>query len=250
MRRTFLCLIASIIMYGLYVYTLPADDGGAAQAAAEPRISAQIVMPSMRLYAVALGVYDSETQARLDAARYAERGAAGCIVEIDSGWALLGTGYLSDGEAGSVCAQLRSNEGIDAQTILFSADETRVSMTATQSQASAVQNALELLSALPDELNALSRQIDNGECDAATIRSLLAIRSSEMQDALDALSLALGDTANHFCRMVETLMGDACTLLGEMCAEGVYTALALSSAMKQCALETQLGLINIMNALQ
>lgn len=251
MRRTFLCLIASILMYGLYIYTLPAgDDGGAAQAAAEPRVSAQIVMPSVRLYAVALGVYDSEAEARPDAALYADRGAAGCIVETDDGWALLGAGYSSDGDAGSVCAQLRSGEGIDAQVMLFSADEVRVSMTATQGQANAVQNALEIIFTLPDDLSALSQQIDRGECDAATARALLAMRYTEARGVLDELSLALGDTADIFCRTVETLLDDTCAQLGEMCADGGPTGLALSSLMKQCSLETRLGLINMMNALQ
>ena len=251
MRRTFLCLIASIIMYGLYVYTLPAaDEGIAAQAAAEPRVSVQIAMPSVRLYAVALGVYESETQARPFAALYAGRGAAGCIVETDEGWALLGAGYSSDGDAGSVCAQLRSEEGIDARVMLFSADEVRVSMTATQSQASAVQSALEFISSLPDELSALSQQIDRGDCDAATARALLAMRCTEARGVLDGLSLALGDTADIFCRMIESLMEDTCAQLGEMCADGGPAGLGLSSLMKQCALETRLGLINMMKSLQ
>lgn len=251
MRRTFLCLIASILMYGIYIYTLPAmDDAGAAQAAAEPRVSQQIVMPSQRLYAVALGVYESETQARPEAALYACRGAAGCIVETEEGWALLGAGYSSDADAGSVCAQLISGEGIDAQVMLFSADELRVSMTATQFQYSAVQNALDIIFALPDELSALSEQIDRGECDAATARALIGIRYTEASGALNELSAALGDTADIFCRMVETLTDETCAHLGEMCADGGPTGLALSSLMKQCALETQLGLINMMNALR
>lgn len=251
MRRTFSLLIASILMYGLYIYTLPAGaDGGATQAAAEPRVSVQLAMPSVRLYAVALGVYDSETEARPDAALYAARGAAGCIVETDGGWALLGAGYATDGDAGSVCAQLRSDEGMDAQVMLFSADEVRVSMTASRSQAETVQNALEIISSLPDELSTLSQQLDHGECDASTARALLAMRLTEVRRALDDLSPALGDTANIFCRMVESLLIDAVEQLTEICADGGPTGLALSSLMKQYALETRLGLINMMNALQ
>lgn len=252
MRRTFILIITSIIMYGLYIYTLPITDtvGSAAQAAAEARIATGITLPAVRLYAVSLGTYPAEELARTAAARYALRGAAATIVETEDGWALLGAGYASDGNASSVCSQLRSGEGINAQVILFSSEEVRISITATPGQSASIEAALEMLGALPDELNALSVQVDSGQCDVSTAHALVAIRYTEATRIRDALTAQLGDTADIFSRMVETLAIDTCASLEHMAAEDGPSGLALSSHMKQCALETGLGMINLMRSLR
>lgn len=251
MRRTFLCLMASILMYGIYIYNLPrpAASVAAAQTTAEPRITAQFELDRIRLYAVALGVYDTETEARLAAARYTLRGAAGCIEETEDGWALLGAGYASNAEAASVCRQLAVNENIAAQVMLFGAEGLRISMTAARSQSAAVSAALDSLSVVPGELMSLSGQLDSGACDTATIRSLISIKAAELQIQLTNLSDVLGVTADIFCRIIETNLAALCERMAVLSTNDGPSGLMLSSCMKQCALETQLGIIDMLHTL-
>ena len=252
MKRTFLWLAMSIIMYGIYMYTLPFPDtaGTEAQAAAQTRVSARIVLPKIKLYAVSLGTYDTEEEARPDAARYSLRGAAGRIVETDTGWALLGAAYDSDADARSVCARLNSSEGIDAQVVLFTAEEVRLSVNAAVSQTEALSAALEALNTTPGELMSLSETIDSGACDAGTVRSLLNVRAGELDRLRKQLEIALGDTADIFSRMVETRIIDLCEKISSAAAENGPAGLLLSSALKQCAIDTRLDMISMMNTLR
>ena len=249
MRRTFLCLLSSLIMYCFYIYTLPAQAPAATAAVTgdSAQISADIVLPSKRLYAVTLGIFDTEDEARLTAAGYALRGSAALITETQTGWTILGAGFNTNSEAASVCAKLRTNENIDASVMLFSADEVHLSMTSTAAQADSVSAALMLLSEIPAELSALSAQLDSGTCNTATVQTLISARTTEASGLLENLSNQLGTTADIFCRMVETSLTELTASLTTM-SDGP-TSLTLSSLMKQCALETVLNTINMMRTL-
>ena len=251
MKRTFLWLSMSIIMYGIYLYTLPmpAAVDSVAQASTQARITARITLPQTRMYAVSLGTYDSAEEARPDAARYAQRGAAGCVIETDGGWSLIGAAYDTDGEARSVCERLNSAEGIDAEVILFSADEVRLSVSAAASQTEALAGALDALSDIPGELMELSGSIDRGDCAPGTARSLLALKSGELSELRAQLETELSDTADIFSRMVETRLNDLCLKIQAASAEDGPAGLALSSALKQCAVETWLDMISMMHTL-
>jgi len=250
MRRTVLCLIMAMAMYGIYMYTLPdTTPDEAAMASGEAQISAQLVLPEKKLYAVVLGTYDSEDEARPDAAAYSLRGAAGMIIETNSGWALLGSGYNTEGEAASVCAQLRSGENIDAQVMLFSADELRVSVTATHSQTEAIRSALDILDEIPAKLMQLAAQLDDGSLNTSTARTLVSVELTETIAARDALTAALGTTADIFSRLTETEIMELCDMLSVIADEAGPRGLSLSSWLKQCALETGLGKIDLMNTI-
>ena len=250
MRRTVICLIMALAMYGAYMYTLPAEiPEEAAMASVGAPVSAQLTLPAKRVYAVALGLYDSEEEARPDAAAYALRGAAGYIVETNDGWALLGAAYASEGEAASVCSQLRRDEYIDAQVILFSADEVRIGLTAARAQTDVISEALDMLEDIPGELMQLAAQIDAGQCGTDTAQSLMAVKHTECVNLRDRLSDALGNTADIFSRLVETELMELCDMTAIVGDEECPRGLSFSSWLKQAALETELGMISLMNAL-
>ncbi|MBQ4088304.1 MAG: SPOR domain-containing protein [Clostridia bacterium] len=250
MRRTIICLFMALAMYGVYMYTLPEKvSEEAAMASVEAQISAQLTLPAKRVYAVALGIYDSEEEARPDAAAYALRGAAGYIVETNDGWALLGAAYASEGEAASVCSQLRKDEDIDAQVILFSADEVRIGLTAARTQTDVITEALDMLEDIPGELMQLAAQIDAGQCGTDTAQSLMAVKHTECVKLRDRLSDALGNTADIFSRLVETELMELCDMIAIVGDEEGPRGLSFSSWLKQAALETELGIVNLMNTL-
>lgn len=250
MRRTLICLMLAVAMYGVYMYTLPASvPQEAAMASGEAQVNSQITLPAKALYAVVLGVYDTEDEARPDAAAYALRGAAGTIVETNDGWALLGAGYRTEGAAASVCAQLRSNEDIDTQVMLFGADEVRISLTATRTQTEAIAAALDMLEDMPDTLMQLAAQLDRGDINTATSRTLAAAALTEAEAARDALSAAIGTTADIFSRLTETEIMEFCDTLRLISGEDGPRGLSFSSWLKQCSLETELGMIALMDAM-
>lgn len=250
MRRTTLYLIACMLAYFLYMYTIPAENTAvSAQAAAQPRISAKISLPAVRLYAVSLGNFETQSEALPFAAACAARGAAAYIAETTSGWEILGAGFPDAGDAESVCRRLKENENIDARVVLFSADAMSMSLTATQSQADAITRALELMHEIPEELNKLSAQVDSGLCTPDTAKSLIDIRRTEVSRALEQLSRELGTTADIFSRMTETGLIDLAESLDMMCSPDAPSGLMLSSLMKQCALETTMYMINMINTL-
>lgn len=250
MRRTLVCLMLAIAMYGIYMYTLPASvPQEAAMASGEAQINSHITLPAKALYAVVLGVYDTEEEARPDAAEYALRGAAGTIVETNDGWALLGAGYRTEGEAASVCAQLRSNEDIDAQVMLFSADEVRISLTATRTQTEAIAAALDIMDDMPDTLMQLAAQLDGGGMNTATSRTLTAAALTEAEATRDTLSAAIGTTTDIFSRLTETKIMEFCDTLKLISDDDGPRGLSFSSWLKQCSLETELGIIGLMNTM-
>ncbi len=251
MRRTVICILCCLFMYGCYMYTLPETENAssAVQAAAQIRIPAKITLPAIRLYAVSLGSFDTETEALPYAAAYALRGAAGHVVETETGWEILGVGCDSDSDAERICRQLSENENIPARTVLFTADETVISLTAAQSQTDAIANALELMESIPAELSQLAAQIDSGKCPSETARTLISTRYTEAGRVLETLSAELGTTADIFCRMTETGLMELEEKLQIMSSKDAPGGLVLSSLMKQCSLETTLYMINMMNTL-
>ena len=251
MRRTAAAILCCIMMYACYMYTLPesVNDTTVAQAAAQPRITASITIPAISLYAVSLGSFDTETEALPYAAMYSARGAAGCIVETDSGWEILGAGFFSSGEANAACRRLTEEENIPARTILYAGKETRISLTASRTQTEAITTALAILESIPKELLQISAQVDSGQLDPDTARSLIAMRHNEVLHALEILTSELGNTADIFSRMTETGLMELEERLRIFTTDDPPSGLAASSLMKQCAIDTTLFLINMSRTL-
>ena len=249
MRKTFLYLMACLVMYCVYMNTLDFTAAETTPAAAQPRISARISLPKVRMYAVSLGNFDSETEARPRAAAWAVRGAAGRIIETDSGYEVLGAMFDSEAEAASVCSRLSAGEDIPARVILYSAEGMDISITATQSQSEAITDALTIMTDYPVLMLSLAAQVDSGQCTPETARSLISIMYTDAVRTRERLSDELGATADIFSRMVETGLMDMCASLGSMCGDDAPGGLMLSSLMKQCAIDTTLYIINMQNTL-
>ena len=65
----------------------------------------------------------------------------------------------------------------------------------------------------------------------------------------DRLSDALGNTADIFSRLVETELMELCDMIAIVGDEEGPRGLSFSSWLKQAALETELGIVNLMNTL-
>lgn len=251
MRRIILPLIAVAAAYCAYMTTLPAPVRRAAAVMAEdqPRATREITIPAASIYAVCLGEYDDISVARAEAARLAERGAAGCVRKNGESYAVLGAAYDTQGDAGSVCRRISREEGMDAGVIHYQADALRLRVTAVEGQLEAMEGALSLIQTIPEELNELSYRLDGGELAADTAQTLIAVMSTGAADANERLKQAAQGTSDSFCLELCYLMEELCGALELMRSER-SGALEMSSAMKSAAICAQLGMADMMKQLR
>lgn len=249
MRRTFAYLLACLLMYCTYMHTLDLSAAETYPAAAQARINSTVSLSPVRMYAVSLGLFETQTEARPRAGMYTARGAAGCMVETDGGFELLGAIYPDEAEAASVCHRLNEAENIPARVVPCTADGIDISVTATSAQTDAIAAAIEFMEYVPGELIAISGRVDAGLCTPRTAVSLISVMLTEGLRLRDELSRELGVTADIFSRMVETGLIDMCDSLAYICSEDAPGGLMLSSLMKQCAIDTILYMINMQHTL-
>ncbi len=101
------------------------------------RTAAQVVFDPLALHAVRTAVCDSEAAARVEAARYASRGAAGFILRREV-WHVLAAGYDTAEEADAVRDGLREKEGMSCDTVSLVCGPARLRVTATAEQTAAL----------------------------------------------------------------------------------------------------------------
>ena len=80
MAKVTRALAAVVLLYALYLYTLPAAPRQAAPVAALSRETRILTLPALRRYAAVISLPEGG-QARLCAARLARQGGAGLILE-------------------------------------------------------------------------------------------------------------------------------------------------------------------------
>jgi hypothetical protein len=252
MRRILLPLIAVAVAYCAYLTTMPAPVTQTMTAVNDdsPRVTREITLPSRKLYAACLGRYDSETTARVEAARLTARGAAGCVRADDGEFAVLGAVYDTQGDAGSVCRRISREEGMDATVLHCAADALKLRVTAGETQLTAMENAISMLERTPSELSELSYQLDSGEMAADTARALISVMYTSAAEVATGLETAARGTSDRFCLALCHLTDEICAALEHMCAPDGPEGLALSSEMKNAAISARLGVMDMMEKLR
>lgn len=252
MRRILVPLVAVLAAYCAYLTTVPAPDilPDEPEKMVTARITREIDLPARSFYAACLGRYGDETQARVEAARLAKRGAAGCLREDDGEFAVVGAVYESQGEAISVCRRLEANEDIGAEVLLCASDAVRIRITAGEDQIFAMEGALQAIEEICPELSALSYGLDGGDMTADTARTLLGVLKTRAAEADDGLKLAAGNTQDRFCLMLMEITGEMRSSL-EFLTEDISAGnMELSSALKSTSISAMLGISDMMDNLR
>lgn len=252
MRRILLPLVAVMAAYCAYLTTVPAPDvfRGEPEKAVTARVTREMELPARNFYAACLGRYGNETQARVEAARLAKRGAAGWLREDGGVFAVVGAVYESQGEAVSVCRRLEANEDIGAEVLLCASDTVRIRITAGEEQISAMEGALRAMEEIYPELSALSYGLDSSDMTADTARALLGVLKTRAAEADNALVMAAGDTRDRFCLMLMEIMGEMRSSLEFLTEDFSAGNLELSSALKSTAISAMLGISDMMDNLR
>ena len=242
-----LALLVTMLM--VYVLTLSGSlEAERAELKSQgARVAREVTFAPLKLYCVSFGTCTDRENARLEAARFVPRGAAGYVYARDDGYLLLAAGYDQEAEARRVAERLAEAEQLQTDVVPFSSRQVRLRVTAAAEQIAAVIQADEALRAQAEQLEALAFRLDRGEVSADSARTLVAVQSAQLRDVLAALKAIPGEDAvfRGLTAQVETL-GAALELIAHESGEG---ELVLSGRLKHQYIDAQIQYIEFLNGL-
>ena len=183
-------LALMLTMLCVYLLTLgipAAPEASIASSGDAPRVTEEVSFPAVEAHFVSLGRFDTATEARIEAARYVPRGAAGYVLETVDGFLVLGAAYEDKAEAESVARALSQSEGLSCGVYTECADGVRLRITASEADIALVADTEALLRGLAAETRSLALGLDGGETEAGAARTLLNLAASRLEDALSRL---------------------------------------------------------------
>ena len=201
-RPTALALAVALCVTMLVVYVLTLDIKGpdAVQSMAPaPRVTKEIAFDALTGWAVSMAACDSQPEARLRASAWVDRGAAGCVRQLDGAWHVLGALYDTRKEAERIAGRLSGDEGIPAQVLPLAAKGLTLRVTAPVAQIDAVAGADALLRGQVKQLGEVALQLDRGEINPDAARALCALAATEADGLADTLAAIPGAGENGLC---------------------------------------------------
>ena len=237
-------LALMITMLCVYLLTLGASlmpEASIPSSGDAPRVTEEVAFESAQAYFVALGRFDTAQEARIEAARYIPRGAAGYVVEDGETFLALGAAYQTEAEAARVAQSLSQTENLTCEVYSQSAERVRLRVTAQEEHIAAVQNAEALLRATAAQAAEIAFQLDRAEIDPEAARTLINIASGRLGDAHEALSAIPGAAQNSVCAQLLSLTERFQASLFVLSGENSNTTLSLSAKIKYNGIEVALG---------
>ena len=189
-------------------------------------------MPRSAAWFVSLGRFDTAAEARIEAARYTPRGAAGYVLETEDGFLALGAAYDDQAEAESVARALSQSEGLACEVYTR---ERRRRAPARHGHAGGHRPAHRSggAFALPCRGNARTcPQLDRGEVDAGAARTLLNLSASRLEDALTRLRNVPGAQDSPVTARLLALTEQFRASLFVLSGENTENTLSLSAKIK------------------
>ena len=205
-----------------------------------PRVTEEIAFEPAQAYFVSLGTFATAEEARIEAARYAPRGAAGYVLETDAGYLLLGAAYENEADAQRVAENLSAAEGLSCTVYAESAERVRLRVTAAEEHINRVCEAEAALRDMAAETGDIAMQLDRAEIDPEAARTLLNIASGRLDSLLDGLRAIPGAGENEVCARLITLVEQFQASLFVLSGENSKTSLSLSGKIKYNSIEAAL----------
>ena len=224
--------------------TAPESGGGADTAA---RGDYALTFPPLETHLLQFGAYEDALSARIEAARYVPRGAAGYILE-GSLYRVIAAGYDSREDAEGVCARLREDEGLDAGVYSLSSGAVDLTIRGTQAQAEALLLAETTLRNTAAQLNETAFAFDRGELSERDARNRLAIIASAARQAHDALAQAAEETQSAVIDAFLSLLSGIANETEQLSSENVAGGLSFSGRIKYNYIDVRVRHIDILKA--
>ena len=247
-------LMKALIFLGiaLLAYAVTAL-GGAKKATVETGKGAELVtqeynVPEQNLHMISFGAYDTEAEARVEAARYVGRGTAGYIYPA-SRLFVIAAGYEAREDAQRVAEQLQSAEGIACEVLSVKSEPVCLKITAAQAQIQALDSCDATLREALSELGQLSFALDGANSDYLQV-------TSRLQDTLDRTALAASSLREDYQLAGDAIGGGYLRLLNaysssirQLLTDSAATTLAFSSRLKYAFLDNRLAYIQFLQGL-
>lgn len=236
-----LAVALCVTMLVVYVLTLGLEGPEAVEdVAVAARVTREIGFEALEGWCVRMAACETSQAARVEAAKWVGRGAAGYVAELDGAWAVLGAVYDSRREAERVAQRLASEAGVPAEVVRLRAEPVRLRVTGPEAQIDAIAGADAMLRSQAERLGGLALQVDRNEITPDAVRALCALAASEATRAGEALSGIPGSDGNALCAgLVDCLaaLRDGLRAI----ADGDQSGAALSALLRCAQLECFVG---------
>ncbi len=210
------------------------------------RVTREIVIDALNVYLVSFGGYNVESGARVEAARYVSRGAAGYVLDDDQ-LEVIGAGYATREEAEKVCAQLRTEEGLNCKVIERSCPRVAMRITAGTGQIEAFVNAEQVLRSAASALGQLSFSIDRREATVDQAADVIRTQRDRAHETAKTLRAQSEGSDHPLFSGVAEILEEAEQQMQQMLEE--TSAMTLSSRLKFCHVDLRVREIDKINQL-
>ena len=245
-------LALAVTMLVVYLLTLGASPERQRQnqRSAEPgvQVTEEIAFAPLEVYCLQFASCASAEEARVEAARFVERGAAGYVHPANGKYLVLGAGYAYAADAERVTERLQEAEQLAGEVYALAAPQVRLRVTAGENQIASVVAADALMRTEVDQLGEMAFQIDRGELRPDAARTLIAVQASQARELLADLKAIPGGNS-IFAGLTEQVERFAAAL-DVLAHESAASDLALSGKIKYNYLSARLGYIDFLRRLK
>ena len=234
----------AVTMLAVYLITLsaPAEEK-AEDATTGVRVTRELDFESLTVHFADLGCHADELQARVAAAGYADRGAAGVVYQDAEGFHVLGAGYALEADAKRIAERLGGQEEIETCVLTLSAPALSLRVTAPEEDVEAIAEADRVLRTQLSQLNTLALQVDRGEVSAASARTLAKVAQAEVRTARKRLEAISGGSDQPVCAALIEML----SALENDLSQASGTGAVLSGQLRCCHADCALRLIGFLN---
>lgn len=231
--------------------TVQAAPGAAPQPAMPvlEQITKEVRFEPLGAALVELAEADSAESARIEAARYTRRGAAGYILQDGSAFRVIGALYADEDGANAVAARLRGAEAIDAKVIGASGAASALRVTASPAQIDALTQGEASLRNLTDQMIALGQALDQGRSTSEQAAQQIQLIHAESELRLRALERAVGGDEHPILRGLMALLQQLSEATGDGMTGRNESALSFSAKIKYNSIAMRLRHIGFLNGL-
>lgn len=187
----------AVTMLFVYLATLAVPEKEAQPVGA--RITRAIQLEPVSAAFVSLGAYPDALNARVAAAGFMQRGAAGFVRMHEGKYHVLGAAYQDLVSAKLQADALSAREKLTAAAFAIGEDGAKIRVTAPEFTVDAIANAESTLRTQLGQLGAIADRLDRNQITAPQARTLAAVARSELHRAETALESA---AENALCQML------------------------------------------------
>lgn len=225
----------AVTMLIVYLITLNAGRPDVIESmSSASRVTQAVELEAMEMYCVSLCKCTSAEEARMQAAGFTARGAAGTIYESEDAWYVLGAAYESKRDAERIASRLSKEEKIAAEVMALKVDKVNMRITAPENQIVAIIEADRILRAQTLQMGNIALQLDRNEIRSDAAQTLCAVACTEVSEAARTLAAIPGTTENSLCAALIARLNSLSEMLDTIARTAQDTSAELSG-MLRCA---------------